>query len=30
LKLATLDEQLIGQPWAAGTAENPLLQKEKS
>jgi len=25
LKLATLDGDLIGQPWAAGIAENPLL-----
>jgi uncharacterized protein len=25
LKLATLDGDLIGKPWAAGVAENPLL-----
>lgn len=25
LKLATLDKDLIGKPWAAGIAENPLL-----
>lgn len=25
LKLATLDETLIGKPWAAGIAANPLL-----
>jgi len=25
LKLATLDGTLIGKPWAAGVAENPLL-----
>ena len=26
LKLATLDGTLIAKPWAAGVAENPLLQ----
>ena len=26
LKLATLDEALLAKPWAAGVAENPLLQ----
>ncbi len=26
LKLATLDGMLIAKPWAAGVAENPLLQ----
>jgi hypothetical protein len=26
LKLATLDRVLIAKPWAAGIAENPLLQ----
>lgn len=30
LKLATLDQQLIAKPWAAGTAENPLVQKPES
>ncbi len=30
LKLATLDDLLIAKPWAAGTAENPLLQPVKS
>jgi predicted nucleic acid-binding protein len=25
LKLATLDDNLVGQPWAVGIAENPLL-----
>jgi predicted nucleic acid-binding protein len=25
LKLATLDETLLGKPWAVGVAENPLL-----
>ena len=26
LRLATLDEALIGKPWTAGVAENPLLE----
>ena len=26
LKLATLDQRLLAKPWAAGVAENPLLQ----
>jgi len=26
LKLATLDQTLLAKPWAAGVAENPLLQ----
>jgi predicted nucleic acid-binding protein len=30
LKLATLDETLISRTWAAGVAENPLLQPAKS
>ena len=30
LKLATLDGDLIGQPWAAGIAENPLLSPKPS
>jgi predicted nucleic acid-binding protein len=30
LKLATLDGGLIGQPWAAGIAENPLLSPKPS
>jgi hypothetical protein len=30
LKLATLDEALISRTWAAGMAENPLLQPVKS
>jgi hypothetical protein len=30
LKLATLDGALIGKPWAAGVAVNPLLQPIKS
>ena len=30
LRLATLDEALIGKPWAAGVAENPLLQAVQS
>jgi predicted nucleic acid-binding protein len=30
LKLATLDGTLIAKPWAAGVAENPLLQRIKS
>jgi hypothetical protein len=30
LKLATLDGMLIAKPWAAGVAENPLLQQIKS
>ena len=30
LKLATLDGTLIVKPWAAGTAENPLLEPVKS
>jgi uncharacterized protein len=30
LKLATLDGGLIGQPWAAGIAENPLLSSKPS
>ena len=30
LKLATLDGMLIAKPWAAGVAENPLLQPLKS
>lgn len=30
LKLATLDDLLIAKTWAAGVAENPLLQKAKS
>lgn len=30
LKLATLDAILIAKPWAAGIAENPLLQPIKS
>lgn len=29
-KLATLDEALLAKPWAAGTAERPLLQPAKS
>ena len=30
MKLATLDEALIGKPWAAGIAENPLLSPKPS
>jgi toxin-antitoxin system PIN domain toxin len=30
LKLATLDDGLIGKPWAAGIAENPLLSPKPS
>jgi hypothetical protein len=30
LKLATLDEVLVGKPWAAGIAENPLRRLGKS
>ena len=30
LKLATLDGTLLAKPWAAGVAENPLLQLVKS
>lgn len=30
LKLATLDATLLGKPWAAGVAENPLPQPVKS
>jgi predicted nucleic acid-binding protein len=30
LKLATLDDGLIGKPWAAGIAENPLLLPKPS
>jgi len=30
LKLATLDGTLIAKPWAAGVAENPLLQAMQS
>ena len=30
LKLATLDGTLITKPWAAGIADNPLLQRIKS
>ena len=30
LKLATLDGMLIAKPWAAGVAENPLLQAMQS
>ena len=30
LKLATLDGTLLAKPWAAGVAENPLLQPVKS
>ena len=30
LKLATLDATLIAKPWAAGIAENPLLQPIQS
>jgi hypothetical protein len=30
LKLATLDGTLFAKPWAAGVAENPLLQPVKS
>jgi toxin-antitoxin system PIN domain toxin len=30
LKLATLDGTLIAKPWAAGVAENPLLQPTQS
>jgi len=30
MKLATLDDGLIGKPWAAGIAENPLLSPKPS
>lgn len=30
LKLATLDDGLIGKPWAVGIAENPLLSPKPS
>ncbi len=30
LKLATLDGTLLAKPWAAGVAENPLVQLAKS
>jgi hypothetical protein len=30
MKLATLDAALLAKPWAAGVAENPLLQPLKS
>lgn len=30
LKLATLDGTLLAKPWAAGVAENPLLEPVKS
>jgi hypothetical protein len=30
LKLATLDGTLVARPWAAGIAENPLLQAVKT
>ena len=30
MKLATLDDGLIGKPWAAGIAENPLLSLKPS
>ena len=30
LKLATLDGNLMGKPWAAGVAENPLLASEST
>jgi len=30
MKLATLDSGLIGKPWAAGIAENPLLSPKPS
>ena len=30
MKLATLDDGLIGKPWAAGIAENPLLSPKLS
>jgi predicted nucleic acid-binding protein len=30
LKLATLDITLVSKPWAAGIAENPLIQSRKT
>ncbi len=30
LKLATLDETLLGKPWSAGVAENPLLSPKSA
>ena len=30
LKLATLDDNLVAKPWAAGIAENPLLSPKPS